>query len=185
VSAYENLKYIGRTFQEAPLNPPSPRVYVVCAASRAFLLAQDHTQAATVASLHLPSLLRRQCACMGITVDPPQQQQQHPDTVGSSSSIATCSDTAGQVLPELWEWQDCLESLERGQLLLPCWQEMFACNLCIAALRAFCYGYIKVGTASQAVTILCNFTESCQISCHHHMQQKWSLTINACQLCAK
>ena len=131
-------------------------LYVYCPSPRALLFAGNHTQATTIASLHLPALLKRQCACMGIQTETAQQQQQQQlqQEHYATAVLSDSSTAAAAVLPELWEWQQCLESLEPSKLLSPCWQEMFAYNLFIAALRAFSYGYTKVGLISWNIALL-------------------------------
>lgn len=45
---------------------------------------------------------------------------------------------------QLARWHTCLESLDRAELPLPCWHDVFAHLLLTGALRAFSFGYQQV-----------------------------------------
>lgn len=67
------------------------------------------------------------------TSAPVTQQQQRTSLLLSSAPVV-----------ELLRWHSCLESLDKAELPLSCWHDVFAHLLLTGALRAFSYAYQQV-----------------------------------------
>lgn len=115
------------------------------------LLAGEHVRAAAKASIQLHALgehLQQQAILASAAPEAGTSRDR------SAESLLQCQQQPVAIegvpaVQQLFLWQACLDSLDPAALPPTCWQEMFAFNLLAGALRAFVYGYFKVGRARQ------------------------------------
>jgi hypothetical protein len=67
-----------------------------------------------------------------------------PSSGGAPAAVAPQQLLCCSAVLQLARWHTCLESLDKSELPLPCWHDVFAHLLLTGALRAFGFGYQQV-----------------------------------------